>query len=88
MAGWTAFAKQCDIFKGNIETCLKRQIVHNPYVLPEMTYGAVTWAIDHQPSKEQASSHTNKDGNEYVKYHAHTETEKQSSGKKKDKSQT
>ncbi|KAK2190957.1 hypothetical protein NP493_64g05039 [Ridgeia piscesae] len=25
-AGWTAFAKHRDIFKGNIGTCLKRQI--------------------------------------------------------------
>ena len=31
-AGWTAFAKHRDIFKGNIGTCLKRQ-VYNSCVL-------------------------------------------------------
>ncbi|KAK2177429.1 hypothetical protein NP493_598g01029 [Ridgeia piscesae] len=40
-AGWTAFAKHRDIFKGNIGTCLKRQ-VYNSCVLPTMTYGAET----------------------------------------------
>ncbi|KAK2187040.1 hypothetical protein NP493_180g06010 [Ridgeia piscesae] len=34
-AGWTAFAKHRDIFKGNIGTCLKRQ-VYNSCVLPAM----------------------------------------------------
>ncbi|KAK2170757.1 hypothetical protein NP493_1143g00035 [Ridgeia piscesae] len=28
-AGWTAFAKHRDIFKGNIGTCLKRQIYNS-----------------------------------------------------------
>ena len=41
--GWTAFAKHCDIFKGNIGTCLKRH-VYNSCVLPTMTYSAETWA--------------------------------------------
>ena len=35
-AGWTAFAKHRDIFKGNIGTCLKRQ-AYNSCVLPAMT---------------------------------------------------
>ena len=38
-AGWTAFAKHRDIFKGNNGACLKRQ-VYNSCVLPAMTYGA------------------------------------------------
>ncbi|KAK2189076.1 hypothetical protein NP493_115g03022 [Ridgeia piscesae] len=40
-AGWTAFAKHRDIFKGNIGTCLKRQ-VYNSCVLLTMTYSAET----------------------------------------------
>ena len=44
MSGWTAFTKHRDIFKGNIGTCLKRQ-VYNSCVLPAMTYGAYTWAL-------------------------------------------
>ena len=47
-----------DIFKGNIGTSLKRQIYNSA-----MTYGT------QHLSKEQASSRTNKDGNEYVKHH-------------------
>ncbi|KAK2182384.1 hypothetical protein NP493_355g02033 [Ridgeia piscesae] len=43
-AGWTAFAKHRDIFKGNCGTCLKRHI-YNSCVLPAMTYGAETWAL-------------------------------------------
>ncbi len=35
-AGWRAFVKHRDIFKGNIGTCLKRQ-VYNSCVLPAMT---------------------------------------------------
>ena len=62
MAGWTGFAKHRDIFKGNIGTCLKRQ-VYNSCAHPGMAYGT-----DH-PSKEHASSRTNKDGNESVKHH-------------------
>ena len=38
---WTAFAKHCDNFKGNIGTCFKRH-VYNSCVLPAMTYGAET----------------------------------------------
>ena len=44
MARWTAFAKHRDIFKGNIGTCLKKQ-VYNSCVLPAMTYGAETWTL-------------------------------------------
>ena len=40
-AGWTAFAQHRDIFKGNIGTCLKRQ-VYNSCILPAMTYGVET----------------------------------------------
>jgi len=43
-AGWIAFAKHRDIFKGNIGTCLKRQ-VYNSCVLPAMTYGAETLTL-------------------------------------------
>ena len=43
-AGWTAFATHRDIFKGNIGTCLKRQI-YNSCIIPAMTYGAETWAL-------------------------------------------
>ena len=50
-AGWTAFAKHRDIFKGNIGTCLKRQI-YNTCKLPAMTYGAETWAT---PPKQRIS---------------------------------
>ena len=66
-AGWIAFAKHPENFKGNIGTCLKRQ-VYNLCVLPAMTYGAETWALTTQ-AKKQASSRTNKDGKECVKHH-------------------
>ncbi|KAK2183176.1 hypothetical protein NP493_321g02000 [Ridgeia piscesae] len=39
--GRTAFARHSDIFKGNIGTCLKRQ-VYNRCALPAMTCGAET----------------------------------------------
>ena len=39
-AGWTAFAKHRDIYKGYIETCLKRQFMGR--LLPAMAYGAET----------------------------------------------
>ena len=45
-------------------------------VLPAMTYDAKTW-------KEQDSSHTNKDGKEYVKHHIPGQKNKHL-GKKKD----
>ena len=41
MAGWAAYAKHWDIFKGNLAICLKRQ-VYNSCVLPAMTYSAET----------------------------------------------
>ncbi|KAK2174752.1 hypothetical protein NP493_778g00001 [Ridgeia piscesae] len=43
-AGWIAFAKHRDIFKGNTGTCLKRQ-VYTSCILPAMTYGMETWAL-------------------------------------------
>ena len=66
-----------DIFKGNIRTCLKRQIF-NSGVLPVMTYGT------HHPCRQQASSRTEKDGKEYVKHHIPGKKNKHL-GKKKDK---
>ncbi|KAK2183480.1 hypothetical protein NP493_310g00002 [Ridgeia piscesae] len=80
--GWTAFAKHRDIFKGNIGTCLKRQ-VYNSCVLPAMTYGAETWALNH-PSEEQASSCSNKDGQKFLKHHMPGQKNKHL-GKRKDK---
>ncbi|KAK2185197.1 hypothetical protein NP493_243g02044 [Ridgeia piscesae] len=58
-AGWTAFAKYLDIFKGNIGTCLKRQ-VYNSCIVPirRGTMGTL------ESRKEQAGSRTNKDGEE------------------------
>ncbi|KAK2170907.1 hypothetical protein NP493_1128g00065 [Ridgeia piscesae] len=51
-AGWTAFAKHRDIFKGNIVPCMKTQI-YNSCVLPEITYGAETF--EHSPAKQRKS---------------------------------
>ena len=49
--GWTVFAHHCDIF--------------NSCILPAMLYRVETYIGTHQPGKEQASSHTYKDGKEY-----------------------
>ena len=54
-AGWTAFVKHRDIFKGNIGTCLKRQI-YNSCILQAKLFGAETWVLTMHPYKEQASS--------------------------------
>ena len=56
-AGWTAFAKHRDIFKGNIVPCMKTQI-YNSCVLPEITYGAETWALTSQAKKKLAVAQT------------------------------
>ena len=56
-ARWTAFAKHCDIFKGNIGTCLKRQ-VYNSCILPAITYGAETWAPNTQAKNKLAATQT------------------------------
>ena len=61
-AGWTAFAKHRDIFKGNIGTCLKRQ-VYNSCVLPTMTYGAETWALTTQAKNNLAAAQTKMERN-------------------------
>ncbi|KAK2172504.1 hypothetical protein NP493_957g00010 [Ridgeia piscesae] len=53
--GWTAFAKHRDIFKGNIKTCLKRQ-VYNSRVLPAMAYGAETWTLASQAKTKLAAA--------------------------------
>ena len=47
-AGWTAFAKHRDMFKGSLRYALKR-LVYNSCVLQAMTYGADTW---HSPPKQ------------------------------------
>ena len=56
-AGWTAFAKNRDIFKGNIATCLKRQ-VYKSCVLPAMIYGAETWALTINAKNKLAAAQT------------------------------
>ncbi|KAK2191276.1 hypothetical protein NP493_56g03004 [Ridgeia piscesae] len=56
-AGWTAFAKHRDMFKGNIGTCLKRQF-YNSCVPPAMTYGAETWAFTTQAKNKLAATQT------------------------------
>ena len=43
-AGLTAFAKHRDIFKGNIGTCLKKQI-YSSCLLPAMRYGVEAWVL-------------------------------------------
>ncbi|KAK2183438.1 hypothetical protein NP493_312g04010 [Ridgeia piscesae] len=57
-AGWTVvFVKHRNIFKGNIGTCLKRQ-VYNSCALPAMTYGAETWALTIQAKNKLAAAQT------------------------------
>ncbi|KAK2187281.1 hypothetical protein NP493_171g00022 [Ridgeia piscesae] len=56
-AGWTAFARHRDIFKGNVGACLKRQI-YNSYVLSTMTYGAETWALAIRAKNKLAAAQT------------------------------
>ncbi|KAK2154453.1 hypothetical protein NP493_2190g00019 [Ridgeia piscesae] len=53
-SGWTAFAKQHNIFKGNIGTCLKIQ-VYDSCVLP---YGVETWALITQAKHKLAAAQT------------------------------
>ena len=43
-AGWSAFSKHKDIYKGNLPMCLKRK-VFNACVIPSITYGAETWTL-------------------------------------------
>ena len=54
-AGWTAFAKHRDIFKGYIGPCLKRQ-VYNSCVLSAMTYAAETWTLTTK-AKNKSTTH-------------------------------
>ena len=56
-AGWIAFAKHRDIFKGNIGTCLKRQVYHS-CVLPAMTHSAETWALITQSKNKVPAAQT------------------------------
>ena len=53
-----SFAKHHDIFKGNIGTCLKKQI-YNSCVIRAMTYGAETWALTTLAKNNIASALTN-----------------------------
>ena len=59
-AGWKEFAKHRDIFKGNIATCLTRQI-YNSCVLPATAYGAETWALTTQAKHKLAAAQTKKE---------------------------
>ena len=56
-AGWTAFTKHRDIFKGNIGTCFNRQ-VYNSCVPAAMTYGAETWVLTTQAKNTLAAAKT------------------------------
>ena len=56
-AGWTAFGMYHDIFKGNIGTCLKRQI-YNSCILPAMTYSTETWALTTHAKNKLAAVQT------------------------------
>ena len=55
LAGWTAFAKHRDIFRGNIGTCLKRQ-TYNSCVLPAMAYGAEIWELTYHAKNKLAAA--------------------------------
>ena len=67
--------------KGNIGTCLKRQVFNS--MRTSSNYILRRNMDTHQPSKEQASSRTNKDGKEYVKHHIPGQKNKDL-GKRKD----
>ena len=57
MAGWAAYAKHRDSFKGTLAICLKRQ-VYNSCVLPAMTYGADTWTLTKQAQNKLSAAQT------------------------------
>ena len=57
MASWAAYPKHRDIFKNNLDICLKRQ-VYNSCVLPAMRYGAVTWTVTKQAQNKLAAAQT------------------------------
>ena len=59
-AGWTAFVKHRNIFNGNIETCLNRQ-VYNSYVLPAMTWVVKKWTLTNQVKNKLAAAQTKMD---------------------------
>ena len=82
-AGWTAFAKHRDIFKGNIGTCLKRQI-YNSCVHPAMTYGAETWALTSHAKIKPAAAQTKMKMSIHVNHHIPGQKNKYQ-GKRKDK---
>ncbi|KAK2151904.1 hypothetical protein NP493_2552g00003 [Ridgeia piscesae] len=56
-AGWIAFAKHRNIFKGNIGTCLKRKVYHSCVFRP-MIYGAETRALTTQAQIKLAAAQT------------------------------
>ena len=53
-AGWVAYDKHRDIFKGIIGTCLKRE-VYISCILPAMTYSADTWALTNQAKMDRST---------------------------------
>ena len=57
MASWATYPKHRDIFKNNLDICLKRQ-VYNSCVLPAMTYGAETWTLTKQAQNKLAAAQT------------------------------
>ena len=57
MAGWAAYAKHREIFKGNLAICLKRQLC-NSCVLLAMAYGAETWTLTKQAQNKLAAAQT------------------------------
>ena len=76
-----AFAKQRDIFNGNIGTCLKRQ-AYNACVLPAVTYGAETWALTNQAKNKLAAAQTQM---ERSMLNSHAGAENKHMGKRKTK---
>ena len=57
MARWAAYPKHRDIFKNNLDICLKRQ-VYNSCLLPAMTYGAETCTLTKQAQNKLAAAQT------------------------------
>ena len=81
-AGLTAFAKRHDIFKGNMGYMLELTSLQLMRTSSnDIRRGNMG---THRPSKEQASSRTNKDGKEYVNHHTQAQKNKHL-GKRKDK---
>ena len=62
-AGWTAFAKHRDIFKGNNWNMLEETRLQLTCVLPAMTYGAEIWAFITQAKNNLAAAKTKMERN-------------------------